>query len=537
VNLSMVLGLLGGLGIFLIGMQQMAEGLQKAAGERLRRILEVFTSNPAMAVVTGALVTALVQSSSTTTVMTVGFVNAGLMTLSQAVGTIMGANIGTTITAQIVSFDIYQLAYPLIAIGAGLSFFAQRRIARHAGTGMLGFGLLLLGLSTMSESVYPLRTYQPFLDALVYLGQNPLLGVLAGAVFTTLVQSSSATTGLVIAFAMQGIIDLPSGLVLIIGANIGTCITAALAAIGTSLSARRAAAAHFLFNTLGALLFLIFRGPFTNLVAGTSPAVTRQIANAHTIFNVANTVILLPLIKPFVAVVKRILPGEGKEIVIKPQYLDPRMSHSPGAVLAAEKEVVRMADVAIGMVEDAVNAFIDGDLRALSNLDQREELVNDLEKAITNYLTEQTQASIDQSLSRKITNLMHVTNDIERVADHAVNISELAAVRVEHSVPLSEDAVNDITVMRNDVVLIFREAMEALTAGDAGRAKELIARDDIIDDMEKRFRVEHIRRLNEGICKTEAGILFLDLISNLERVADHANNIAEAAAGTLYPQK
>ncbi|MGI6641717.1 MAG: Na/Pi cotransporter family protein [Limnochordia bacterium] len=301
-NLSMVLGLLGGLGIFLIGMQQMAEGLQKAAGERLRRILEVFTSNPAMAVVTGALVTALVQSSSTTTVMTVGFVNAGLMTLSQAVGTIMGANIGTTITAQIVSFDIYQLAYPLIAIGAGLSFFAQRRIARHAGTGMLGFGLLLLGLSTMSESVYPLRTYQPFLDALVYLGQNPLLGVLAGAVFTTLVQSSSATTGLVIAFAMQGIIDLPSGLVLIIGANIGTCITAALAAIGTSLSARRAAAAHLLFNLFGGVLFLILREPFAALVQGTSPAVTRQIANAHTIFNVANTVILLPLVKPLVAV-------------------------------------------------------------------------------------------------------------------------------------------------------------------------------------------------------------------------------------------
>lgn len=536
-NLSMVLGLLGGLGIFLIGMQQMAEGLQKAAGNRLRRILELFTGKPAMAVVTGALVTALVQSSSTTTVMTVGFVNAGLMTLRQAVGTIMGANIGTTITAQIVSFDIYQLTFPLIALGAGLSFFARRRIVRHLGSGALGFGLLLLGLSTMSEAVYPLRSYQPFLDALVYLGSNPLLGIVAGAVFTMVVQSSSATTGLVIAFAMQGLIDLPTGLVLTVGANIGTCITAALAAVGTNLAARRAAAAHFLFNLFGAVLFLIFREPFASLVSGTSSAVTRQIANAHTIFNLANTVILLPLVDPFVKVVRAILPGKEKDIVFRPQYLDPRMSHSPGAVLAAEKETMRMAEVAITMVEDAVNAFIEGDLKPIANLPQREELVNDLEKAITNYLTEQTQGNIDQTVSRKITDLMHVINDIERVADHAVNISELATERVEQGVPLSQEAVTEVGIMRDNVLLILREALAALTAGDAAKARELIARDEIIDEMERRYRQEHIRRLNEGICKTEAGILFLDLISNLERVADHANNIAEAAAGTLYPQE
>ncbi len=536
-SLSMALGLLGGLGIFLIGMQQMAEGLQKAAGDRLRRILELFTSHPALAVVTGALVTTLVQSSSTTTVMTVGFVNSGLMTLQQAVGTIMGANIGTTVTAQLVSFDIYQLAFPLIAVGAGLNFFARKRIYRHAGSGILGFGLLLMGLSTMSEAVYPLRSYEPFLNALVYLGNNPLLGLVAGAAFTMAIQSSSATTGLVIAFAKQGIITLPTGLVLIIGANVGTCITAALAAIGANLPARRTAAAHFLFNMFGAVLFLLLRGPFTALVASTSPAVTRQIANAHTLFNVANTIILLPLIGPFVRVVKVMLPGTEEEIEVRPKYLDPRMSHSPGAVLAAEREVLRMADVAIGMVEDAVNAFLEGDLKSITSLPQREQLVNDLEKAITNYLTEQTQGSIDQSISRKITDLMHVINDIERVADHAVNISELAEARVDHDVALSEQAAQDVSLMRDSVVQIFREAVAALTAGDVAKAKDLIAQDDIIDEMEKRFRVDHIRRLNEGICKTEAGILFLDLISNLERIADHANNIAEAAAGTLYPKE
>lgn len=351
------------------------------------------------------------------------------------------------------------------------------------------------------------------------------------------VQSSSATTGLVIAFAMQGLIDLPTGLVLTVGANIGTCITAALAAVGTNLAARRAAAAHFLFNLFGAVLFLIFREPFASLVSGTSSAVTRQIANAHTIFNLANTVILLPLVDPFVKVVRAILPGKEEDIVFRPQYLDPRMSHSPGAVLAAEKETMRMAEVAITMVEDAVNAFIEGDLKPIANLPQREELVNDLEKAITNYLTEQTQGNIDQTVSRKITDLMHVINDIERVADHAVNISELATERVEQGVPLSQEAVTEVGIMRDNVLLILREALAALTAGDAAKARELIARDEIIDEMERRYRQEHIRRLNEGICKTEAGILFLDLISNLERVADHANNIAEAAAGTLYPQE
>lgn len=537
VSVSMVLGLLGGLGIFLIGMQQMAEGLQKAAGDRLRRILELFTSHPVIAVFTGAVVTVLVQSSSTTTVMAVGFVNSGLMTLTQAVGTIMGANIGTTITAQLVSFDIYQLAFPFIAVGAGLNFFSKKRIYRHAGSGFLGFGLLLLGLSTMSEAVYPLRQYQPFLDGLVYLGNNPIFGVLAGMIFTMIIQSSSATTGLVIAFSLQGLINLETGLVLAVGANLGTCVTAGLAAIGANLSARRAALAHFLFNLLGAVLFLVLREPFTTLVMATSPAVTRQIANAHTIFNVANTLILLPLIRPFVNLVRRLLPGEEVVIEAKPKYLDPRMSQSPGAVLAAEKEVLRMAEISISMVEDAVNSFLNGDDKTLDSLAQREVLVNTLEKAITNYLTEQTQGSLNRPQSRKITNMMHVINDVERVADHAINISELTLERVEKNVAISEYAAADITEMRDQVIRIFREAMDAMARNDVAKAQGLIAEDDMIDEMEKRFRVEHIQRLNEGICQTDAGILFLDLISNLERVADHANNIAQSAAGTLYPEE
>lgn len=535
-NLSMVLGLLGGLGIFLIGMQQMAEGLQKAAADKLRRILELFTSKPAMAVLTGGLVTVLVQSSSTTTVMTVGFVNSGLMTLKQAVGVIMGANIGTTITAQIVSFDIYQLAFPLIAVGAGLNFFSRKRTYRHIGNGLLGFGLLLLGLSTMSDSVYPLRSYEPFVNTLLYLGQKPFVGVLAGMVFTMIIQSSSATTGLVIAFSLQGLINLPAGLAITVGANIGTCITAALAAIGANLSARRAALAHFLFNLFGAILFLVFREPFTAFIGASSASVTRQIANAHTFFNVANTLILLPLITPFVRVVRAILPGEEVELDFKPKHLDPRVSHSPGAIYAAQKEVLRMADIAISMVEDAVNAFLQADAGPIANLEQREELVNELEKAITNYMTEQTQGILDKNLSRKITNILHVVNDIERVGDHAVNISELATERVERHVPISDSAIEDITQMRDSVLRILRDAMEAFAASDVARALDLIQEDEVIDEMEKRFRNEHIKRLNEGICQTDAGILFLDLISNLERVADHANNIAQSAAGTLYPE-
>jgi len=531
---SVIIGLFGGLGLFILGMQLLADGLQKAAGERMRRILELFTSKPISAVLTGAAVTALLQSSSTTTVMIVGFVNSGLMTLTQAVGTIMGANIGTTITAQIISFNIYTLAYPLIAIGAVLYYFSKKKMQRYVGMGILGFGLLLLGLDTMSKSVSPIRAYEPVLDLLVAFGNRPLLGILAGALFTAVIQSSSATTGLVIAFSWQGILDLPAGLALIVGANLGTCITAVLASLGSSGIAKRTALSHVLFNVAGVLMFILFRRPFTSLAVWTGGTVARQIANAHTLFNVITTLILFPLLPYFVRAVTRIIPGAGTDLESKPQFLDERLIDTPAALISAKKEAVRMGALAVEMVNLAVSAFLEGKTNELDQIERREDVVNALEKAITAYLAKANQHSMGVNEARESVNLMHIVNDMERIADHAMNIVELAENREFSRLQLSDAAAEDLQKMFDVVHSISQSALEALGERDVQKATGLIAQDDLVDDLEKRYRANHIERLNQGLCNPEVGVLFLDAVSNLERVADHAHNIAEAVADIAF---
>lgn len=533
-SVTIIVGLFGGLGLFLLGIQLLGDGLQKAAGDRMRRILELFTSKPIKAVLTGAAVTALLQSSSTTTVMIVGFVNSGLMTLTQAVGTIMGANIGTTITAQIVSFNIYSLAYPLIAVGALLYYFSKRKMKRYAGKGMLGFGLLLLGLSTMSTSVSPVREYEPFLQLLVTIGDRPLLGILAGALFTAVVQSSSATTGLVIAFSWQGIVSLPAGLALIAGANLGTCITVVLASLNAPITAKRVALSHVLFNLSGVLLFVIFRRPFINLVFATGTTVARQIANAHTFFNVLTTVILFPLLPRFVRLVSSIVPGDDSELEARPKYLDDRLVDTPGALISAQREALRMGTIAVEMVEQAVSAFIHGETTQLDEIQKKEDVVNLLETAITAYLAKANQHSMNEHEAREMVNLMHIVNDMERMADHAVNISELAEARETGGLELSEAARDDLQKMFDEVNRISRCVLEALREHDVAKATNLIDEDDKVDDLEKRYRANHIERLNQGLCGPDVGVLFLDAVSNLERVADHAHNIAEAVADLAF---
>lgn len=525
--ISILVGLGGGLGLFLHGTQLLSEGLRKAAGDRMRRLLELFTSKPVTAVLTGAGVTAILQSSSTVTVMIVGFVNSGLMTLKQAVGSIMGANIGTTITAQIVSFNVYDFALPLIAIGALVYFFAKNK-ARNVGLGLLGFGMLLFGLSIMSDATYPVREYEPFLNLLASMGSQPLLGILVGAIFTGIVQSSSAVTGIVIAFAWQGIIDLPAGLAITVGANIGTCVTALLTAIGTNLTARRAAVSHFLFNSFGAVLFLVLRRPFIELIAHSGGTIARQIANAHTLFNVTTTLVVLPFLNPFVQLVTKLLPGEDEIINMKPQFLDDRMIRTPAALLSAQREAVRMGEYALSMTEAAMEVFKEGNIDRMDEIRKKEEVVNSLEKAITAYLARANQYPLGDSQSRHLTNYMHVVNDIERIGDHAINIAELGIIRVEGNLELSQAALDDLDKMTGVVTRIYRETLDSLKTRNAETAQRLIAEDDLVDDLEKKYRANHIERLNKGQCDAEVGVLFLDVISNLERIGDHANNISEA---------
>jgi len=534
VGMTMFAGIIGGLGLFLFGMRIMAEGLQKAAGKKLQRILELFTTKSITAVLTGAAVTVLIQSSAAVSVMVVGFVNSGLMNLVQAIATIMGANIGTTITAQIVSFNIYVLALPFVGIGALVNFFVKRNLQRDLGTALLGLGLLLLGLSTISSAVLPLRESQPFLDALLKFGQRPLLGILAGTVFTVLVQSSSAITGIVIAFSLQGLISLPAALAIIVGANLGTCITVVIASIGTSVTARRAAISHVLFNAFGVLLFIIFRRPFTALVLRTGGTVTRQVANAHTLFNVINTLFLFPALPLFSRVVTAMVPGVDEIIERKPKFLDRRVIQSPAALISANQEAVRMGTIAVDMVEQAVEMFFTGNENLLKQVQQREEVVNDLEKAITAYLAKANQFSMAEEQARSLTNLMHVVNDIERIGDHAINITDLAVELHEHGLELSEPARADLRNMCDVVVRVARDVISTLQNKNVGQARRLIGQDDLIDDLEKMNRVNHMQRLNEGLCHPETGVLFLDVVSNLERVGDHAHNIAEAVADIAF---
>lgn len=324
-------------------MQMMASGMQNAAGDNLRKILNTLTSNPYMATLTGLIVTLFLQSSSTTSVMVVGFANAGLMTLSQAVGTILGANIGTTITAQIISFDIKLLILPALGLGAFLNFYSLKRYNRYIGQSILGFGLLFLGLSTMSQAMHPLREYLPFIQMLASFGRVPVLGVLVGALFTAVIQSSSATTGVVIALTLQGLIDTPSSIAIVLGANIGTCITAALASIGTNLTARRAVLAMVIVKILGVVVALLFFRPFIHLVNYTGTTVTRQVANAHTLFNILNVLVVLPFLQPFLRFISKIMQGEEQKIETGTKFLDQRMLKNPSvAIGSARQEILRM---------------------------------------------------------------------------------------------------------------------------------------------------------------------------------------------------
>lgn len=532
--MTILVGLFGGLGLFLLGMQLMAEGLQKAAGDRMRGFLELFTSRTLTAIVTGAIVTALLQSSSTTTVIVVGFVNSGLMNLSQAVGTIMGANIGTTITAQIVSFDIYSFALPLIGLGALFYFFTKKKIHKYIGLAVLGFGLLLLGLSTMSGSVDPLKESERFLHLLITLGQRPFLGILTGTLFTVLIQSSSATTGLVIAFSWQGILSLEAGLALIVGANLGTCITVILSSFGTSIAAKRSALSHVLFNLFGVLFFIIFRAPFTSLVLLTGKSVARQIANAHTLFNLITTLIILPLLPNFVRLVTAIIPGEDVVIEQRPIYLEERMLGTAAALIASKREVMRMAELSLTMLKQAMDSFIVGDLGALGQIEAREVAVNSLEKEITAYLARANQFPMGEKQARYLSNLMHVVNDLERIGDHAINLTELAQVKDEKNLDLSAEAQEELENMYKVVLEICEDSYQALLHSDVHKAKVVMARDQEVDDLEKQYRANHIGRLNAGLCGPEIGVLFLDVVSNLERIADHANNIGEAVADLSF---
>ncbi|NLW16934.1 MAG: Na/Pi cotransporter family protein [Firmicutes bacterium] len=529
--LPLIFGTIGGLGLFLYGMQLMADGLQKIAGDRLRRILEILTSTPIIGVLVGAFVTMLIQSSSATTVMVVGFVNAGLLTLKQAVSLIMGANIGTTVTAFMVSLKLTDLALPAVGIGFLISLLSKKKSTRYMGEAILGFGLLFLGMKVMGDAMQPLKDNAAFANGVLSLSKSPLLGMLAGLVLTAIIQSSSAVTGLVVTLAAEGLIDLNVGLAVTLGSNIGTCVTALLASIGTQLVAKRAAVAHLLFNVTGVIIFMIFFRPFAALVATTHPLLERQVANAHIIFNATNTLLLLPLINQFTRLVENLTPGEVSIEHMGPLYLDENLMKTPSVALGqASRELVRMGKLALEMLEEAHTAFTTSNADGLESVFKKEETINRLEHAVVDYLATLSQQSLSTEQSDRLAALLSMSSDIERVGDLSENIAELAEYRAEHRLPFSEEAINELDAMYQTVHDLGVKTLYLLESGDIRQANDLLAQESEVDKMEKSLRLRHINRLNSGTCFPASGIIFLDLISNLERIADHAANIVEAVA-------
>jgi phosphate:Na+ symporter len=527
VNAEMVLTAFGGVGLFLYGMFRMGEGLQKAAGDRMRRILETLTVNRFASVAAGMVVTAVIQSSAATTVMCVSFVNAGLMGLEQAIGVIMGANIGTTITAQLVAFSLERVALPAIAIGMVMRLAGRRKTAKGFGDVLLGFGMLFLGMSIVGDALEPLRTYQPFLDLMLLGRKNPLIGILVGIVVTTLLQSSSAVTGLLVTMASRGIVTLGMALPIILGSNIGTTSTALVSSIGTSLTARRTALAHFLFNAFGSIVFVPFLTPFEKLAATTSADMARQIANAHSIFNITVTVLLLPVISQFAALICRLLKGDESIVERGPKYLDARLVSTPFmAVMQTKKEVLRMAKLCIENLETAISIFL-GEKRDRRRFDDIEDVIDEIEEAISYYVAKISQHDVSDKDAKVLTSVINICADLERIGDHAVSIVELADYSFEHQLPFSEEGIKELEDMMGKVLEAVRVAVEALETGDKAKASSIVAMDDILDDMERELRAKHIRRLNQGICYPASGVVYLDMISHLERIGDHAVNIAE----------
>jgi phosphate:Na+ symporter len=534
---AMLFEFLGGLGIFLFGIKYMGDGLQKSAGDRLRDILDRFTTNPLMGVLAGIFVTVLLQTSSGTTAITVGLVSAGFMSLRQAIGVIMGANIGTTVTAFIIGIDIGEYALPIIAVGSILLFFFKSKKAHNIGQLVFGFGALFYGLELMSAGMKPLRGLEAFHQLTVQMSDNPILGVVIGTLFTVIVQSSSATIGILQGLFGDGLITLDAALPVLFGDNIGTTITAILAAIGTSVAARRAAATHVLFNLIGTTIFMILLKPFTSLItmiAGSmnlNPEMT--IAFAHGIFNTSNTLIQFPFIAGLAFIVTKLIPGKDALVEYKAQHLDPIfIEQSPSIALGqAKEEVLRMGKFAVQGLEETHEYLKTKNTKHSGTAAQLEDAINNLDRKITDYLVLLSTSSLSKVESEEHGKLMDAVRDIERIGDHFENILELVEYQQANKVKMTNTAMDDLEKMFTLTISTVNNSLQALDQNDRTIAEKVVRKEEEIDKMERSLRKQHILRISEGSCSGQAGIVFVDIVSNLERVGDHAVNIAEYVLG------
>ncbi len=550
----MIFGLVGGMGLFLFAMGLLSDGLKNMAGRRLKALLESLTRHRLVAVLVGALTTCLIQSSSATTVMTVGLVNAALLTLKQALCVVLGANIGTTITSLLVStlgfvgLKITMYALPAIGLGFLFKIGTRKPHLRSAGQVVLALGLLFLGLDFMKEAFAPLSDSARAQEFLISVGHNPLLAILAGTVITMLLQSSSASIAMIQILAFQGAFGSDWDVVLrvtipfILGDNIGTTITAQLAALPMSRNAKRVAIGHTVFNATGAIymLPLVWLGYFPQIVEAVTPVtlskgtIMLHLFVAHCTFNAFNTVIFLPLINVLETIVLKVLPLRQSELAQKPVVLERHLFHTPVLALEqARREIVRMADGAQEAVQLAVEVIVEGNGRKLETVMAHEDMIDEFQLAITSYLVDLSQEQLSDEVSHGLPVLLHTVNDLERIGDHAVNIVEVAQRKMEQGIVFSNPALGEAARLKREVNLMFERVRASLEKNDTDAARLALVNEDNLNQMQFEFRRSHVKRMSAGQCSAEAGLVFCDLVDNVEKIGDHLTNIAQAVIGGL----
>ena len=544
-DISSLFSFIGGLGMFLYGMNIMADGMQKTAGSKMSQFLGMLTNNRLMAVLLGALITAIIQSSGATTVMVVGFVSAGVLNLTQAVGVIMGANIGTTITAWIVSmnqlgdaFAVFQPAFfapLLIGIGAIFMLFGKKQKMKTAGEILVGLGLLFIGLDFMSSSISPYTDAPVFSEAFRLLGSNPILGMLIGALVTALLQSSSASVGILQTLAMNGVVTTNAAIFITLGQNIGSCVTAMISSIGGSRTAKRAAVIHLTFNMMGAVIFGVISFVLFSLypLLAAHNITSVQISIFHTIFNLTNTALLFPFADQLVKLSGIFVPEDKKEPVATDEesetmkHLDERIFESPAFALeTAAMEVVHMGQITMENVRRAMDAVLTKNADEVEDVYKTEQTINNMEKMLTEYLVKVNNLSLTERQKLIVNDLFYSINDIERVGDHAENLAEQAEYMVQHNISFSETGESDLHIICETAFKSFQHSIEARRKGDMDDVRKVSQYEDEVDTLEEELREKHIERLSAGKCDPSAGVVFLDLISNLERISDHAYNLA-----------
>ena len=526
----------GGLGLFLFGMELMSDSIEKVAGAKLRRILEIFTTNRFMGMIVGIIFTGIIQSSSACTVMVVSFVNSGLMNLYQAAGVILGANIGTTITSQLVSFNLSKIAPLILLVGVVVMMFTKKEKVRKVAEVVVGFGILFVGLSTMSQAMANMKNEPQVVNLLMSL-KNPFLATLMGFALTAVIQSSSVTVSIVLLLANQDLLPLPITLYIILGCNIGACATAMLASMTGKKDAKRAALIHLLFNIIGTVIIYIALfvagDQIVELIKSISADNGRFVANAHTMIKIAQVIMLFPFTGWLVKMTYLIVPGEDQKVGYREsyqlKYIGDKVVFNPAtAVVEVVKELERMASLAEENLNRAMNALITLDEEDIEEVYEVEKNINFLNHAITDYLVKINQTTLPIEDLNSLGALFHVVNDIERIGDHAENVADAARQRKEEGVSISKEAQKELGDMLEMVNKIIRYAVEMFAKSDESHMQEIVTLEDQVDEKERELQKKHVERLTKGECSPEAGMIFSDIVSGLERVADHATNIAFA---------